>query len=130
MLEQEQLVADPAVGPFRGQPTLEGVGFAVLDTAEPRGMERGGPDGIEDGRGHRRTIAGRASRSVPGRSDRDAGPGLMSPLVPYPTNLVGFLGDHRASTLAGHVYRSAAPPHGGWGSVRVARVGHSLTERS
>ncbi len=80
MLEEEELVADPAVRPFRGQPTLERVGFAVLDTTQPRGMQRGGPDGIEDGRGHRRTIAGRASRSVPGRSDRVAGQGRYHPL--------------------------------------------------
>ncbi len=65
MLEEEQLVADPAVRSFRGEPTLEDVGFAVLDTTQPRGMQRGGPDGIEDGRGHRRTIAGRASRTRP-----------------------------------------------------------------
>ena len=61
MLEQQELIADASVRPVRGQLALQRMPVAVRDPAQPRGVERVGPGGVEDGGGHRRTIAGRAS---------------------------------------------------------------------
>ncbi len=35
MLEQEEAVADPAVGPLRDEPLLEGQRLVVVDPPEP-----------------------------------------------------------------------------------------------
>ena len=81
MLEQEQPVADPAVGALAGKASLERPRLPIRDSAEPLRVERfgtvGGTCGLSVDRGglHVGTIAGRARRAVggtvPGRAASD-----------------------------------------------------------
>jgi hypothetical protein len=55
VLEEQELIADQAVGALGGEPLLEGPGRSVVDAAEPADGERTGLDridrAVEDGRG-------------------------------------------------------------------------------
>ena len=79
MLEQQQLVADPAVGPLGDEPLLEGPGLAIVDPAQPRRDDRprlGGrpaPLGGQRLDRHGRTITGRTGGPV--RASRWRSPG-------------------------------------------------------